>query len=176
MRIMKSKSSKGMFFSTDVMAAVIIVIAVATMLLGTWAYIKARMDETAHVQDLKYKVTVLSDILVKTGGNPVGWEGLADYGAIESIGLVDVDREINEDKLNRVGYIGKDVLQEIFRIDQFNYQIILRAADGTIVKSVGESPGGRVSVQNTRVVTYRGRPAFLEVVLWGDKAVVGGVV
>ena len=164
-----------MFFSTDTVAAVILVSLALGLLNMSWTYYKIRLDETYHVYDMKYKANILSDILVKTPGEPVNWEEVPGDEVV-SLGFARKDREIDPDKIRGIKYLSDQKIREILKTDQFNFQIIVRSLDGTIIKQVGDAPSGGISAKATRVVSYDGQTAFFELTVWGDKKIVAGAL
>lgn len=109
---------------------------------------------------------MLCDTLVRASGDPVDWEADPMSANVSSIGLVKSDRVVDPAKLEALGGVDSQRLLDILRTGGNRVFVVLRRADGSVVKSVGSAPTGRISAVSKRVVSYMGDLAVLEVTLW----------
>jgi hypothetical protein len=162
------KSPKGQIFATDLIAAAVIFMLAIGALLLTWDYGKTRLDETAKMREMERESQSAADILVKTPGNPPDWEKNPQDGNITSIGLAVDDRTINPKKMMALPGIGIKTMRENLRIGSDMPYITLRTPEGETIIA-GEQPNATESVRTTRIVSYNGRAALLEVTIWAAR-------
>jgi hypothetical protein len=132
----------------------------------SWEYEKTRLDEVIFTRGLEGRAYMLCDTLVRASGDPVDWEADPMSANVSSIGLVKSDRVVDPAKLEALGGVDSQRLLDILRTGGNRVFVVLRRADGSVVKSVGSAPTGRISAVSKRVVSYMGDLAVLEVTLW----------
>ncbi|MFH1055653.1 MAG: hypothetical protein V1744_06130 [Candidatus Altiarchaeota archaeon] len=162
----RSSSHKGQLFGADLITAVTLFLIASGLLLLSWNFIKTRLDESTQMRDLEYKTHTAADILVKTQGEPVNWQDNPLSENITSIGLAASDRVILEEKLEALTGIDEMKLRQLLRTDGNKIHVLLKTIDGVNVAMAGQPPVGKQAVKATRIITYKGQPAFLEVTLW----------
>jgi len=167
-------SKKGQVFSSDLVTATVLFTVALGVLSASWHVAMLRVEEARWMLELERKAYLLSDFLAKTPGTPADWESNPG-GNVTGVGLAYFDREIDPGKLSSLTGVGEERLRRLFRLGGDRYQIILRRVDGVVEARLGEPPRGEYAVKYVRTISYRGRPAFLEVTVWGERTY-GGVL
>jgi len=156
---------KGQIFAQDLTtAAILYMIALGTIFV-TWDISKTRLEETAKTREMERESGIVADILAKTQGNPTDWEKNPQNANITSIGLAVEERVINTEKMAALAQIDPKKLKETLRLGADKAYITLKMSDGKSI-NVGERPQATEAVRTTRIVSYMGEPALLEVTVW----------
>ena len=161
-------SSRAQLLNADLLLAVTLFAVALGAIMLTWNFTKARMEEASWSRELEQRTYTISDVLVRTPGDPVDWES-QPAGNITSMGLAGLDGGISQEKVAALKRVDPQRLNGIFQLGKENWHIILRGGDGSIINRAGPAPAGDYAVKSTRIVSYMNRTAFLEFTLWGAK-------
>ena len=171
------KSYRGQMFSGDLVMSMLIFLMVLGIFTTTWTFNKNRMDESAWSQEIEKSAHTAADILVNTPGSPDDWErNPALMDANNSIGLAWTDRTIDADKLDQLENVDADLLKELLHVGQNNVTVLVKDPEGNLIKRVGKSRTSEYGITSSRVVTYDGRAAILEVTVWGSRNLAGVII
>ena len=142
---------KAQLFSSDMIVAVFLFLAVASAALFAWNSAADKSVQTTQRQDMEITGTRILDILVKSPGYPIDWENKN----ATTIGLASYDRTIDANKLNAFLDMDYNRTREIFGIP-YNYFFKL----GNYTKGVN----GTEAVFARRAVIFNGTQ-FLELTI-----------
>jgi len=159
-------SSRGQVFSIDLTTAVSLSLVTLAVLYMTWSFERLRIGETIYAQSLEDASNRLSEMLVKTKGEPPDWE--ENPVNATSIGLAEADRVLSPAKVDALGRVGCDAVIHA-PVDVTGCMVTLRSPDGRILRRIGEPVGGDSAVTSTRIVSYMNVTTLLEVTVWGYK-------
>ena len=159
-------SRRGQVFSADLIVGVVLSMLALGLLCAAWGLGKVRLDETEHMRELEDEANRISDIVVKTPGDPPDWEDAPLDVAL--IGLAGADRRLSEEKVVALKGIGGDRLREMFMLGGAGCAINLRTSEGSVVAGTGNPPYSDSVVTSARIVSYRNQTMSLEVSVWED--------
>ena len=142
---------KAQLFSSDMIVAVFLFLAVASAALFAWNSAADKSVQTTQRRDMEITGTRILDILVKSPGYPIDWENKN----ATTIGLASYDRTIDANKLNAFLDMDYNRTREIFGIP-YNYFFKL----GNYTKGVN----GTEAVFARRAVIFNGTQ-FLELTI-----------
>jgi len=158
-------SSRGQFFSQDLLSAAVIFMLSMGALTYAWSTSKARMAERRVIEELEHKSWAASAALAETPGEPEWWED----GAVNvtSYGLASVPLVLSADKVSAFRGAGVDDVREALRLGSSRYHLILRDG-GRVLTEAGERPSGEFASSAWRVVSYGNGTAVMEFTVWDN--------
>jgi len=160
-------SRRGQAFSADLIVGVMLSMLALGLLCAAWGLGKARLDETEHMRALEGKASAISDLVVKTPGDPPDWEDHPSDAVL--IGLAREDRRLSDGKVLALEGIGGNRLREMFMLGGMGCAINIRTLEGSVVAGTGAPPYSDSVVTSARTVSYGNRTMSLEVSVWEDK-------
>ncbi len=158
------KRKKGQAAITDLFVAIGIFIVLITITSVLWNLYHIRLINRMDHDDIVVKTFQISDLLLKTSGNPDNWDYLvlnegANSENIEFIGIIDEEYKIPYDKYDALSKLGEDEIKEVFHAGQYRFGLRIKDADSAIFFSVGKmSGGGKFSVNLARDIMYEPGP------------------
>jgi len=158
---------KGQAAITDLFVAIgifIVLIAVTSVL---WNLYSLRLQNRIIYDDLVVKGFQISDLLLKTSGDPPNWDILLLNGELLSpvdeninyVGLVKDELNIANNKTLALTLLGEANMQKIFHAEQYSIGIRIRDASGEDVYLFGKIGGSaKYSVNLGRNIMYQDAP------------------
>lgn len=176
MRKRERRNKRGQAAITDLFVAVGIFIILITITSVLWNLYNVRLLNRLEYDDLVVKSFEISDLLLKTPGQPDNWDYLAlNGGSAEDImflGLVEEELRIPFNKTEGMDALGEDVIRDIFHAGQYRLGIRIRNDIAEEMYVMGKVSGGsKFSVNLGRDVLYQNAtgglyfPAVIEVIL-----------
>ena len=164
---MRRNPKKGQAAVTDLFIAISVFIILITIMTLTWNLYNLRLQNRFDYDDMMTKAFQVSDVLIKSKGNPVDWE--TDPNSTIVIGLSSNDRIISKTKVETFtdeDLFNESKLKDILKVNQFNYYFVLRHLNGTLIHTRGLFPSGNLAINLARLVLYDDIPVFLEFAVW----------
>ncbi len=174
---------KGQAGITDLFVAVAIFIILITITSVLWNLYNVRLLNRMEYEEVVVKSFEVSDLLLKTPGEPDNWDyltltGNILYEDINFVGLIGEELKISVNKTNALDVIGaglvtpEEALREIFHAGQYRIGIRIRNNVSEDLYTFGRVSGGnKFSVNLGRDVLYQNEtggpynPAVIEVIL-----------
>ena len=148
---------RGQAAVTDLFVAIGIFIVLVTVTSVLWNLYQVRLMNNMDHDETVVKAFQVSDILLKTPGEPSNWEqNVLNLGSesalpyIKYIGLVEGDRKVPYDKINalRLDLIGvpprnitEEDVKKMFHASQYRLGIKITSSDGNEVLLFGRTSG-----------------------------------
>ncbi|MCB9358935.1 hypothetical protein H6503_03320 [Candidatus Woesearchaeota archaeon] len=160
-----AKNKKGQIVIYDFIFGFIIFIVLISITTLLWFTNGARVAQDLE-QDTKLKIAHdVAIILTNTPGDPDRWE----YESLDycknlncTIGLALDNNVLSEDKVSRFiemassPTVNYSRVKELLNIKEYDYQLIIRHKNGTIMSSSGIDPENNISASITRIVRIDG--------------------
>ncbi|MBT3865895.1 hypothetical protein HOF78_02195 [Candidatus Woesearchaeota archaeon] len=170
------RNKKGQAAITDLFVAVGIFIILITITSVLWNLYNVRLLNRLEYDDLVVKTFEISDLLLKSSGQPDNWDHLALGGAsaedIMFVGLVEEELKIPFNKTEGMDALGEEAIRDIFHAGQYRLGIRIRNNIAEEMYVLGKVSGGsKFSVNLGRDVLYQNStggiyfPAVIEVIL-----------
>ncbi len=158
-------SSRGQFFSQDLMSAAVIFMLSMGALTYAWGMSKTRMAERRVMDELEHKSWAASAALAETPGEPYWWE---EGGVnVTSYGLASSPLVLSADKVSAFRDADVDDVREAMLLGSSRYHLILRDG-GRVLDGAGERPSGEFASSAWRVVSYGNGSAVMEFTVWDN--------
>lgn len=146
---------KGQISSLDLVIAASIFIAIMLSIIGAWNDIRYRIDRYEDKRLISQKALSVAELLTKTGGDPVYWEGLGtvDSDTVNSLGLSSGDNILDEEKLVRFGTADYGEIKTILGLSREEFNLTVYNVTGgnrVLLYSFGRS----YNETNSRVSRY----------------------
>ena len=153
---------RGQAAVTDLFVAVAIFITLVTITTATWNLYGTRLNSRITYDDMVVKAYQVSDILLKTGGEPNNWETFdfsSGVSGVGYVGLIDNDRHIPYEKIvgliNLYDYDSGISLSNMFSLGQYDFGVNILDAGGSSIYSFGGAvAGARYTVNLARTMIY----------------------
>jgi len=108
--------------------------------------------------DLQVKAFQVTDLLVKSTGNPGAWENNISSAAV--IGLAESDRVLDRNKVEAFANISHNEGVKLLNLGDYNYYFEIKDVNG------GNLPNGDVKFNVERYVSYEGSDEIFKFTLW----------
>ncbi len=168
---------KGQAAVTDLFVAIGIFIVLITITTVLWNLYNIRLANRVDYDGLAIKAFQVSDLLLKTPGNPDNWDYLvlnegADSTAIEHIGIIQGELKVPYNKTLALAALNETEIKKTFHASQYRLGIRIRNANSTEIYNVGKVSGtSKFAVNLARNILYQKspnatfEPATIEVIL-----------
>jgi len=177
----KLKGKKSQAAITDLFIAIAIFIVLIIVTTTLWNLYNVRLINRMAYDDIVIKSFQVSDMLLKTPGNPVNWENeywdnlgfdQTEIDGIRYPGLIERDIFVPYRKIRALEDFNETSMQEKFHAGQYRFSIKVVNLTGDTINSFG-NPGGSstFSINLARSVMYQEseasgyEPAVIEVML-----------
>lgn len=162
---------------TDLFVAVGIFIILITITSVLWNLYNVRLINRLEYDDLVVKSFEISDLLLKTPGEPDNWDYLILTGAITAeeikfVGLVEEELKIPFNKTQGMDILEEEAIRGIFHAGQYRLGIRIRNSTAGEMYVMGKVSGGsKFSVNLGRDILYQNStggpylPGVIEVIL-----------
>ena len=165
-------SKKAQIISTDLMISVVIFILLSSFVFLTIFRYQAKINENIASQDINVKALQISDLLVKSSGEPSNWED--DTSKLNTPGLASRDRSLHISKITEFLDLDYNLTKEKFNVENLDFYFALRELNGNLVEineedvKKGLNPGLNATnvVTIKRIVLYGGEEKHAEFTLW----------
>lgn len=114
---------KGYVGSLDLILAMLLFLVVVYMVFWANAEAADKIPSYEKSQAYKEKALNVTDVLLKTPGDPADWETLADLNQTESIGFVKEANVLDRSKLLRFGDIPEQQARRMLGLTREKYRI-----------------------------------------------------
>ena len=159
-------SHRGQVFTSDLVVAVFLFCLAVGLVSASWDLSKVRLQEGDTIRRLEVKAYVIADVLSKTPGVPSNWQ--RNISNASSLGLAVCDRVLNEEKVDALTRLQEEELGRLLGVADGKVAVVLRSMHGEVLAHVGDPPLTEYAATSSRVVTYVGEPAILEVTVWDE--------
>lgn len=165
-------SKKAQIISTDLMISAVIFILLISFVFLTISRYQTSINENIASHDINIKALQISDLLIKSRGEPTNWED--DISKLNTPGLASRDRTLLITKITEFLDLDYSIIKEKFNIENFDFYFALKELNGALAE-IDESPieaGLKPELNATNVVTikrivlYGGNEKQVEVTLW----------
>jgi hypothetical protein len=165
-------SKKAQIISIDLIISVIIFIILISFVFLTISRYQTSINENIASQDINVKALQISDLLVKSSGEPSNWED--DVSKLNTIGLASRDRSLHISKITEFLELDYNLTKEKFNVETFDFYFALKELNGALVEidddniekglSAGLNATNVVTIK--RIVLYGGNEKRVEFTLW----------
>ena len=139
-----------------------IAISIFVLLIGAtaliWHNYRAKLANDFIYEDLHVKAFQVTDLLVKSTGNPGAWENNISSAAV--IGLAESDRVLDRNKVEAFANISHNEGVKLLNLGDYNYYFEIKDVNG------GNLPNGDVKFNVERYVSYEGSDEIFKFTLW----------
>ena len=153
---------KAQTVMSDLFLASMILIILLAAIMFVRANYEQRINENVQNDVLVSQAIRISDVLVKTPGEPMNWEN--ESGTPDVLGIASGDRVLSSDKVEAMFALNYPVLQQLTGTSNIN--ITLKTVDGSVIHSTSINESTTISVRIERRVVYDGGVALLYIELW----------
>ena len=144
----------------DFMMALFIFIIVLGYLTTVWTMNLSTIENNYVLDDMQRLAFQATDLLIRTAGTPNNWE-VMDIDDVNAIGLVERDRVIDEQKLNKFKNLGVEYgrVKELLQIANYDFYFELQGVDDVNAGLPCMTEAQKVVVR--RAVNYKGDEAIV---------------
>lgn len=129
---------KGQVFSMDFISSIVPFLFILTLILLIWFNINYKIDQRENNLEIQNKITSLSEILIKTEGNPSNWEDpTIQENEIKSLGLASNDNVVDSGKFFRLVELDYIPVRKKLGIPRFQLFLGLYDKDNQIIELDG---------------------------------------
>ena len=164
---------KGQLFSTDLFISASIFLVLIISIIAVLTLYSVRFDETIKNEDIVLRALQITDILLKSEGEPYDWEN--NPGDVNVFGLVTSDRMFSTSKVREFVKLNENDVRDKLNVENVNFYFSLKDPQGALY-AVGSGEfseaGSKPSLEAKNVVAiqrigvYSGQDAFMEFILW----------
>ncbi len=145
-------------------ALVIFLVLIFYLLISLNNHINAVSEEKTLIK-MESNLFNSSNILTLTTGNPSNWQNL-DLNQINSIGLVNEKRVLNQSKLNKLASMDYNKSKEKMLIPQYDYYLKIEQDFQTVFEKGVTITNPKYSISTQRIIELNGKPAKLNLTLF----------
>lgn len=156
--------NKAQIFSVDFIIGLVIFMPFLLLLSFLWNYSNSQFQETETIIDMREKVVFISDLLIKTGGNPANWTS----ANVVSVGLATSNNRISQEKLNELNEISCLEFKNIFDM-LYNFYLEVKDINENVLfadEKCGNYSKAEKIIPVKRYVLLDGKLVILKVILW----------
>lgn len=160
------KSKRAQIAVTDLFIALFIATILIILIVYSWNSYAVVLSDNVDYNEMQIIAFQITDLLVKTKGEPENWETNPDNADV--IGLASSDRILSTEKvyafINNLTYNNASL---ILGAGFYDFYFQLKHINGTKLADFGQSIIPNRSVVNVpRVVSYKNEKAILEFAIW----------
>jgi hypothetical protein len=150
MKLINVKRKKGQAAITDLFVALAIFIVLIIVTTTIWNLYNVRLRNRMAYDDIAIKSFQVSDILLKTGGNPLNWnsfywdDGKFSQVEIDNIiypGLIERDLFVPYEKIKALEEFNESNIKEVFHSGRYNFGIRVINSTGEVIYNMGHIGG-----------------------------------
>ena len=156
--MIQSLHKKAQMSMVDLFMAISIFIILISAIALLWYNYKVKLAGDFAYEDLQVKAFQVSDLLVKSPGNPSKWED--NISSLGVIGLAESDRVLSKEKVEAFENISHSLGVKTLNLGEYNYYFELDSANG------GLHPNGDIIFIIKRYVIYEEQEKVFEFTLW----------
>jgi hypothetical protein len=119
------KNKKGQISTIDLVIAASIFISLLLSITWAWNDSRLKINLFENKRELYQKGLDIAEMLVKTSGDPANWHELntVNSGTVNAIGLASEDNVLDEDKLDKLGYVDYEELRRILGLSKEDFNL-----------------------------------------------------
>jgi hypothetical protein len=165
MKLRNIREKKSQAAITDLFIALAIFVVLIIVTTTIWNLYNVRLRNRMSYDDIVIKSFQVSDMLLKTAGNPSNWDSMywnnEDFSPaeVESIiypGLMEKDLFISYDKIKALREFNESNIKKKFHAGQYNFGIKVMNSTGGMMYSLGHSGGtSKFSINLARDVMFQ---------------------
>lgn len=163
---------KAELFSTDFVISIILFLSIIIILGFYYGNMQNDVYQQYERGDMQRKAINVADLLVTSGGNPVGW----DSSNVKVIGLYD-DGKFNLTKFAEIKEMSHNVVRNMMGTGVYNLNISLKNETGSYIEIGGTTytfgtplsdVRNAISIKRLGIADLPGenKKVILEVILW----------
>ena len=158
------QGKKSQIVITDFVVSAFIFFLLIILIFFLWSFYNIRLEDDLVFEDMQIKIFQISNILVKTGGNPSDWE--KNVSKATMIGLAEEDRILSEDKVANFTRMNQSNVSSLLKLGRYNFSMNLTDLQGNTLASFGKYTYGEKVVGIRRYVLYNGKKSIMAFRIW----------
>jgi len=163
---------KAQIFSTDLIISAAIFMILISFVFFTFSRYQTKIDDSIRIQDMNLKALQITELLVKSSGEPVNWE--ENVSKLNIAGLVSSDRRLLESKITEFIELEYNTTKEKLKIMPYEFYFALKEINGGVAKINGEEAEKGIKPNLTsknvltikRMVLYGQNEKIIEFTIW----------
>ena len=160
------KWKRGQAVVTDLFVAIAVFVILVTIISLSWDLYQIRFIKKIEYDDMILRTFHASDSLIKSKGIPTNWNHLYPPTLPQELGLVNLERTIDDKKLAKFRNMSGNDIENILKIKPYKFYWVLKNETGAILITHGTPPSGKLNVNVARLVIYKGKPSAMELSIW----------
>lgn len=150
---------------TDLFIALFVATILIVIIIFTWNRYTVILEENVDYEEMQIIAFQISDLLVKSKGEPEDWEN--DPNNVDVIGLASSDRELSPMKVEAFINLSYNITLKSLGAELYDYYFQLKHINGTKMAEHGVIFPPNSSVVNVpRLVIYENEEAIVEFAVW----------
>jgi len=129
---------QGQLFSLDLVISIVAFIMVFIFIVSIWSIYTIRLNENVASEELQLLAFQITDLLMKSRGEPNNWENNPDNVSV--IGLHLNPGYLDGNKVNAFLSLDYNKIKEAFNIERFDCDFKVLDTDGNLLNDTGLSP------------------------------------
>ena len=159
------KNKKSQVAVTDMFIALFISTILIIVIVFAWNRYTVILGDNVEYTEMQIIAFQVSDLLVKTKGEPEDWENSPDN--VDVIGLTSSDRELSKEKVNAFINLSYSITSKSLGTELYSHYFQLKSINGTKLAEHGAGfPRNRSVVNVQRIVRYENEEAVVEFAIW----------
>ena len=160
---------KGQLFSLDLVASVVIFIILFAFIISLWNLYSTRLSENIYSEELQLLSFQITDLLVKSQGEPTNWENNPENVSV--IGLKLNPNYLDSNKINAFLTLDYNLTKELFNIERFDFNFKILDLNGNTISETGLSSPETNSyiISNKRLVIIQNETRQISFTLWKEQ-------
>jgi len=124
---------KGQVSNFDLVIAMSIFIFILFVMVGTWDEISRKIYHYEDRRSTYYKGLDITDILIKTTGNPTNWDRLdtIDSSTVFAIGFASKPNVLDEDKIEKFESLEYGEMKDILGLSKEDFNLVIHNIGGS---------------------------------------------
>lgn len=157
-------NKKGQVVITDLMVSIFIFIFIVLLIFSLWTFHNVRLQDNLNFEDMQTKAFQISNVLVKSQGDPSNWEN--NHSTVSVIGLAQDDRILSEAKMNNLTDMSYGNVSRLLKLGKYNMSLNISDLSGNTLASFGEYKEGETVVEIRRYVLYGETKSIMALRIW----------
>lgn len=166
-------NKRGQVFASDLFVSMMIFLVLFGLCIMAWQNTSNRMTERAVMRELNTASIQAAEILAKTEGTPRDWA--TDANNTITLGLLEHDT-VSDGKLEALAELDYASLRSLVGAGNYDIYVGLRDLDDEITYACGRETAGEYAATARKLVKTRDGYKVLEVTVWTESPLKGGLV
>ena len=156
---------KSQLAVTDLFLALFIATILIVTIIFAWNRYIVILGDNVDYEEMQIIAFQVSDLLVKSKGEPEDWENNPDN--VDVIGLASSDRELSTEKVDAFVNLPYNITSKSLGVELYSHYFQLKHINGTKMAEQGVIfPKNRSVVNVQRLVVYENEEAIVEFAVW----------